>query len=557
MKTRINDLREEDAATPIGADVCIIGSGPAGLTIAAELAGCPFSVLVIESGARGKESDFAASLNEIENVGAKRILDQRRVRNRAWGGSSLTWSGRCRPFDRIDFETRPWIHESGWPIRAHEIEPFLRRSAPYLGLTVMEAEKEFSGSFPAREESFPTGDELELISWQFSRSSSFNEDYARFGPRFSHVKAANIRSLTNATVTEIVTSEDGSHATGLTLKTPDGKCVKVKCRFVILCAGGIENARLLLASNRQDPRGVGNAHDVVGRYLMDHARATLGTFDAASQKQVLSYFGVTRHPSGAILQRGLSLRPEIQRKLRLVNGAAWMTQHVEDDDVWRALRSLARRNGMSRATMMRNVLRNADQIVGGIWNILRGRDLPRRMGRLDLDTMIEQEPNPDSRILLSDRKDALGMPLARIDWRIGEKERWTAIRLGHAVNAALQQAGMPTATLAEWVANRRVEDADFLDQAHPTGSTRMSANPRTGVVDCNCKVHGIDNLYIAGSSVFPTAGHANPTLMIVALALRLADRVRQLAHSAETVHTISTEVPVADYSATDHVLAAS
>lgn len=189
---------------------------------------------------------------------------------------------------------------------------------------------------------------------------------------------------------------------------------------------------------------------------------------------------------------------------------------------------LGRRNGDGRLERSFDVLRYSGQIVQGLWaKCVLGRELPRRMGRLDLDAIVEQTPNCESRITLSDRTDVLGMPLTRIDWRIGHMERLTAIRLGHAVNAALARAGKPQAILADWVRDGRPEDAVFEDQAHPSGATRMSDSNLCGVVDRNGKVHGMDNLYISGSSVFPTAGHANPTLMIVALALRLSDWLQQ------------------------------
>lgn len=532
----IDNLRSLDPKKVIYADVCIVGSGPAGLTIAHELAHTSYSVLVLESGVQGHESEFAAGLNEIENLGEPRILDQRRVRNRTVGGTSLTWSGRCRPLDQIDFESRSWIPLSGWPLAASDLEPCLSRAAGYLGLQPLNYDDELlQGSNHFGVNVALHGNDLHSVFWQFSRSSALNEDYVRFGPRYHKLKAANIRLLADATVTELLTALDGSRLEEIRVTTQDRTSYRVRAKLTILCCGGIDNARILLASRRYSPTGVANENEVVGRFLMDHPRATLGTFPTESQASVQEEFGLFRHSSGSVLQHGLSLTPAVQRREHLLNCAAWTTQHVELDDVWRALRILGRNGGSGRLSQGRTVLRNVDQIVTGLWKrFVLGRELPRRMGRLDLDAMLEQSPDSESRITLSDRTDALGMPLPQIDWKIGEMERRTAIHLGHAVNAALARAGKPQAVLVDWVRNRRPEDAVFIDQAHPIGATRMSENPAHGVVDSNCKVHGIENLYIAGSSVFPTGGHANPTLMIVAMAVRLADRLRSLEYVDRT-----------------------
>jgi choline dehydrogenase-like flavoprotein len=510
----------------IDVEICIIGAGPTGYTIAAELARTGRSILVLESGAKDGETEFAAGLNQVENVGQPRIVDQRQVRNRTLGGSSSTWSGRCAILDPIDYALRSWVPRSGWPVSENEMKPYVRRAADYLGLQHLDCtEAELAGC------DVPTGgltleeSDLRWVLWQFSRSNGFADDYVRFGPQFERLRADNVRVLTNATATELVPSIDGKRIEEIRILAPDRTAYKVRSRWTILCGGGIENARLLLASRCRDSRGVANSGDMVGRFLADHARTTLGTFAPQSCAQIQKTFGLFRHSSGTVVQRGLSPGFAIQKRNCLLNSAAWTTQHVADDDVWRALRNLRQSRAEKRA-LGGQILQYSDQIINGLWSMARGKSLPRRMGPLHLDAVIEQPPDPESRITLSGQSDALGMPLARIDWRIGQMERRTAIYLGHAVNGALLRAGLPAADLTDWIQNRRPENACFIDQAHPIGTTRMSDRESQGVVDRNCRVHGMDNLFIAGSSVFPTGGHANPTLMIVAMAIRLADHLR-------------------------------
>jgi choline dehydrogenase-like flavoprotein len=144
-----------------------------------------------------------------------------------------------------------------------------------------------------------------------------------------------------------------------------------------------------------------------------------------------------------------------------------------------------------------------------------------------LDCIVEQRPDPDSRLSLSDRTDCLGLPIARLDWRISDQERETVATFGNLICKEFQRIGLANPKLADWAKHRRLDDSRFVDVCHPTGTTRMASDARSGVVDTHCQVHGTEGLYIAGSSVFPTTGHANPTLMIVALAIRLADRLKQ------------------------------
>jgi choline dehydrogenase-like flavoprotein len=152
--------------------------------------------------------------------------------------------------------------------------------------------------------------------------------------------------------------------------------------------------------------------------------------------------------------------------------------------------------------------------------------LPHKLQGLRIDGITEQRPDPESRITLSDRTDPLGVPIARVHWRIDDDARRSLIRLGHLLADEFPRAGLPRPLLEDWIAEQRPQDSVITDHGHTAGTTRMSNDPKWGVVDSNCQVHGIERLYVAGASVFPTSGHANPTLMIVSVAIRLADRIK-------------------------------
>lgn len=532
LRMKIVDLLDLPANVSLTCSICIIGSGPAGLTIATELANTHHDVLVIESGPRTRPEPFSSSLNEIESVGEKRVLNQSSLRNRVLGGSSHTWSGRCANLDAIDFEARDWVPYSGWPIGQGDLAPHMERAMAYLGLSSDRDEVAvLEERLLAHRLELHRRNELAPISWDFSQTSRLRLDYVRFGPRFAHLSARNVSVITEATVTNLIPDEQRRYIESVEIAARTGLLYHVKADYVILCGGGIENPRMMLASRSVDPGGVGNARGLVGRFLMDHPRTTLGTFDPQDIPTIQQSLGLRRLPSGSRIQCGFTLPASVQRSQRLLNCAAWTTQHIAEDDVWRRMRSARSLHGQERWDAMRAVAMNLDQLAASLWGkFVLGRPLRRRLSRLDLDVMVEQTPNRDSCIRLSERTDALGVPLAEIDWKIGAMERVTAIRLGQAIERALREAGMPTPRMAPWVSRIRPEEVVFADAAHPAGGTRMASSPSRGVVDEDCKVFGLDNLYVAGSSVFPTLGHANPTLTIVALAVRLAATLRALPH---------------------------
>ncbi len=335
--------------------------------------------------------------------------------------------------------------------------------------------------------------------------------------------------MTNATVQQIVVNAEASRVTAIEVAAADGQRRMVTAPMVIVCAGGIENPRLLLSSNRVMVNGLGNGHDLVGRFLMDHPRGAAAAFDIAGCDDLRRRFGhyvVKDEQGGHVYAHGLQLSPRAQRAEALLNCAAWLDGDTSADDPWDAIKRIMRLR--PRLTDDAVILAsNVPLLWRGLKQSLVERNgLPRKIDRLKLVVMVEQRPDPDSRVTLSSRSDRFGMPRCRIDWRINEQEQHTARRMAQLVASAFAAAGLPSPTLEPWVAQGAPFPASFQDVAHPTGTTRMGRDPRTSVVDADCQVHGIQGLYLAGSSVFPTCGHANPTQMIVALAIRLADTIK-------------------------------
>ncbi len=535
---KIDDLRQMGDASEIHTDLCIIGSGPAGLTIASELRHAAIDTLIIESGGLGSDPG-ADGLNHIESVGAPRVMDQALVRTRIFGGTSHVWSGRCAPFTEWDFAQRDWVPHSGWPLQHGELAPHLARACDYLGLSDSDYDSDLAPYVRGDRRRALDGGALEDCFWQFSKDSQRPLDFMRCGPSFLGQNAPRTRVLLNANVTDILTNEAANCVAGVEVASLTGQRLVVRPKAVVLAAGGIENARIMLYSNRRRG-GLGNQHGLVGRFLADHPRCTLAEIDLRSAAELQRYYGLFQpghRARGNVFVRGVTLSRHVQQQRELLNCAAWMTEERAADDPWDAVKRLLLRQPAASVRDLWTVASQPGLILGGLANrLLQGGGVRHKLQRLVFDCAVEQQPNPDSRLTLTDAHDALGLPKARLDWRISDQEKATALALGQSLDQNFRQRGLPQLRLAEWVAANRPDLARFVDTAHPSGTTRMAHAPQSGVVDPHCQVHGVEGLFVAGSSVFPTNGHANPTLTIVALAIRLADHLKDRGwHAAPAV----------------------
>lgn len=529
----ITDRLDGGVASLGPADIVIVGTGPAGSTLARELSGAHLKVVVLESGGTERLA-WADALNEVENIGRERESDQWSVRNRILGGSSHTWGGRCTPFEDIDFAQRSWVPASGWPVTPEELQPYLERSATHLGLVAGDHYND--DRFWRLAGRTPPGDwpntEVLPVQWQFSRDSTedYPFEYMRFGRHLRELIAPNVTVVTGATVVRIDPTLAGDAVRSVEVAAPDGSRSTLATRTVVLAAGGIENPRLLLASTSVTTAGLGNGHDLVGRYLMDHVRGVIGTFPLVGTERLQKRLG--RYTvEDRLFRAGFRLSPAVQEREALLNCASWLAEALAKDDPWAALRRVL--SGQGSLADARDIARNVPLFARGARDHFVERNgIPRKLDALHLVAMVEQVPDPDSRITLSDRKDAFGAPLPCIDWRVHPDEARTVRRMAEITAEQLQRMGLPVPKLSDWVRDGSELPPDWRDVAHPTGTTRMSDDRRTGVVDADGQVHGVSGLYVAGSSVFPTSGHGNPTQLIVALAVRQADHLR-LAHARQ------------------------
>jgi len=522
---------------------------------------------VLESGDL-QENDEHELLNRVVSVGAPNSPEQiakRRifhsvntkfwshenqpfgVRCRALGGSTNAWAGKSAPFSPIDFEKRDWLDLPGWPISYAQVRPYIDRALQTLELCPIDPKTRFSRT------------QLHSFYWQFARSRINHIDSMRFSEEIQHATDLEIEIVLDATVTRINLDETGPRFQSLNVASTRGQSIKVQARICILAASCIENARLLLASDDLASNGIGNRHDQVGRNLIDHIGCEIAKANDSNFTRIWRDFGFTTVGHGKkshLFMHGLALTPEIQKQEKLTHAAVYFLPRLAEDDPWRALKRLLARKSKNIFSDVSTLVRGVRYMVTGtaqqimvrpsfpaalrnlIVNLVIRFDsnfvaeeflsqgLPRKINGVTVEAICEQLPHPDSRITLSDQHDRFGVRQAVVNWQINPKEISTIIRLAKVVQEALADAGYGDLELVDWIAEGAPERAVIIDMGHTLGATRMSARPEEGVVDTDCQVHGVSGLYVGGGSVFPTSGHANPTLMMLALAIRLADHVK-------------------------------
>lgn len=523
--------------TLIEKDICIIGAGAAGITLARELIGQPYQVCLLESGGLGFDEQ-TQSLYAGENIGES-YFPLKESRARYFGGSTNLWAGWSRPLDEIDFEYRSWMPYSGWPFTKAELVPYYERAqaACHLGPFKYDLESWKDGLAQLQRQQLPQlPDQLTTYIWQLVPPT-----HVRFGEayRAELEQAENITTYLHANVVEIETNDTAQAVTRLRVASADGKKFSVVAKVFILAVGGIENPRLLLASNQVQNTGLGNQYDLVGRFFMEHPYLLSGKLKL-SRPDAFAYAQKNCTVGETLIGTAVSLSKEVQEREQILNFSARLLPMQEEwVDALKRLKSKNRQKKKHKAFPTAHagrkyrksqvpaiedlvkVIANLDRLAAKAYTKL----LNKPSNLCDTHLIGEQAPNPDSRVTLSRDRDRLGLNRAQLDWRLSPIDKYTIQRSQQLIAREFERSGLGKMQI-------ELGDDDTAWQAlggsyHHIGTTRMSCNPREGVVNEHCQVHGISNLYVAGSSVFPTGGLSNPTLTIVALAIRLADRIKE------------------------------
>lgn len=571
-------LDARDAATPdkLAAQVIIVGSGAAGVALGMRLAQGGVQVLLVEAGGQ-KVSAVAQEFYRAATIAPESHGPTHLYRRRALGGTTAIWGGRCIPFDPIDFEQRDWIAHSGWPMAYEDVAAYYGEALAVCqaGAPSADWRDDFlAGPTLARAASHGQAPMVEGVTSpdlvldrieRFSQPANFGKVYGAQMQSSQHLQV-----LLQANVIEILTNDEGTQARGVLMATADGtRRLMAHAPLVVVATGGIETPRLLLASRRAKNCGLGNELDLVGRFYQAHIEGEVGEllFRDAPEKVLLDY---QRDAQGIYCRRYIWLSPEAQRRERTgamvarphhpkivdpdhrnpILSAMYLVKDLIVSEYARKMTSTeqaakARYGGRTYALYaahLRNIVLGSPQLARFAVNWVAKRNLASRKlpsvvlrdprGQYVLDINAEQTPNPESRIMLGNEVDALGVPRLAIRWRT-VPEDYAMIARG----LRAMQRGFAASAGVEY----RLDDASFeADVAactriggHHIGTARMGASAQTGVVDANGEAFGTKGLFVCGAATFPTSGFANPTLTIVAMALRLADHLRLQLKEAE------------------------
>ncbi len=530
------------------ADLCIIGSGPAGITIARELARTGQRIFIVESGAE-KDTPPASELNRgtVDSPQGYPANVLQEGRRRQMGGSANLWNHeprgqkdkfiRCVPLDAVDFEKRDWVPNSGWPFSRGELEPYYQRAQRAFGIG------EFDYSSKTWQGSDTTMRALELDGME-SSVSQFGLPRHFLKDAFAELaQSGNVRFFLQTSLLSLERDPTSNRIIFAEVCNSDGGRFRIRASTFVLAAGGLENPRILLLNQAAQPGGLGNQNDMVGRCFMDHPSITLGTllphsaelFDRAS-------FYDQRVVNDQPVMGKLQLSSDVMRREKLLNlysvlvprfrnlhsnlsfilkellikGPQFLSRHRHSDDC----NQTPDQHPEAALPIRQRLLEGYFSECYCGWSHLENK--AKRFGDFRVRALVELSPDRSNRVMLGDELDRFGQPKMKIVWRWNELDLRSIRRTQELFRDKL-------AAIGKFVP---VEEGSpdfprsFYSTHHFMGTTRMHNDPSQGVVDAHCQVHGTKNLFIAGSSVFPTGGCANPTLTLVALAIRLADHLK-------------------------------
>ncbi len=525
------------------ADICIIGGGVAGIAAAKDFLNGNQDVIILESGGEYPDNK-TQTLTTGRNSGLE-YYDLETTRTRAFGGTSLTWTidlnkdeeigVRLREMDRIDFEERDWIPNSGWPITKKELDPYYEKANQFCKIGPHNYDVNHWEDKSETPRLRFKDNSVETAIFQFANREVFYKDYKE-----EISQSSNLKFFLNATVLKINLTESVSQVENVIAINRNGQKFTVKANYFMVSVGGLETPRLLLLSNDQMKSGIGNQNDLVGRYFMEHPHLWSGVFYPSNPSLYKKLALYSIHHRHRIPIMGKWVLPEkTLRSEKLMNCA--MSIHYEPNlKKKKSLKSFNKlRKNLFRLKLdgdtkkaFKKLVKESDTLLNIVKDklIVHERKLDRnhdvKYDGFKLNIMSEQLPDPDSRVELDTIRDMYDQPKLKLHWKLNPFDIRNIRRYQEIIDAELRKNNHGVLDI-ELKGNEI--PGDIHGGWHHMGTTRMHRRPEKGVVDENCKVHGVENLYIAGSSVFPTGGYANPTLTLIALTLRLTDHIKKIS----------------------------
>ena len=445
-----------------------------------------------------------------------------------FGGTSGHWNGQCgMPLPR-HLKERPGVVNASWPISFDKLVPYYRKANSLLELGNFDYDKAEEKSLASHIKPSMKGPLAPYI-WRYRLN-----DALRFGPRMKTEmeQAPNIQVFLHANAKKLITNAKANQLEEIQFSTLNGKGGVVRARCFVLACGGLEIPRLLLNTDDVQHVGLGNSQGLVGRYFMEHPNAVIGTLylsDPAASKTLRLLTKRVRDqatPNGTWLP-AYCLGDALEREQKTGGGYyrfdiriawlhGWNSVSKSSSSVWFKMHLLARFFDEWAYAAYRSVRKPKKYTNFSANNEAR------------IFIEFEQVPNRNSRVFLTRDRDRLGLRRLVLDWRLTEQDMRTARALGEAIGREAYLRNWGRFRFDEWLMEDGVERSnEFGISSHHIGTVRMGDSPQSGVVDPMCRLFDCDNLYIAGSAVFPTASFVNPTLTIVALAYRIADDLKE------------------------------
>lgn len=497
----LTDILNIEEHVKLRKQVIVIGSGIAGAEVATHLARHGREVLLLESGREAFDPSIQV-LNDLTFAGKRhrelnpdsyyhRYLppELRGVsRVRQFGGTSNVWTGKWKYLQPSDFVPSPWIENSGWPIDFEDLLEHYRSAARDYGFGDLEAEAKRSEIVALQNKIAANGLKMSSFYWEEKPTRTA----IRFGEEMR--RSENLQVVMGATATELILDETCQRVVAVACRSLEGKELIVEGETIVLATGGLETARLLLASDRQLPGGIGNAHDLVGRFYTDHPKHHTGTLQPGPlTREYARELQYGPKPRFCIC---FALDDATQRAQKLLEHVLYLKPIYE-----KPLERL-------RRTLLRRPI-----CLDGNGAIASYR----------VKFVTEQAPQKDSRIMLGTERDALGKRKPVLDWCFTEQDRQSLEKTLQLLTQRVAAAGLGKFDFGEDPPSLE----NMTDAAHQMGTTRMASRPKEGVVDTDCRVFGTENLYVASSAVFPTGPSYSPTFTILALARRLGQHLLQ------------------------------
>jgi choline dehydrogenase-like flavoprotein len=519
----IHDINDPASPSTHHADLCIVGSGALGISAAREFIGTSHSVIVLEGGGQSFEqksqepyqSDVVGLGHTGIHIGRARVL----------GGTTTLWAGQALPLFEVDFKKRDWVPFSGWPIERSALVDYYPRAQRVMQLPMVSYDR---ATWPSATP--PPEYDADAITPYFSQFAAVPDFAVKYRQELE--AAGNVTVLTHANAVCVSANADANAIQEIRVKSFDGKQCVVRAKMFLLCCGGIETARLLLASDNVEKTGVGNSRDVVGRFFQDHPGVAIPV-RVLDKRKFGSWYnsfkkGNVRHSIKLAASESLQCKREM-----LNTGCEVFYPATEDDPiasaklVLQAMRKTHLRSQLPGALV--KVLKRPDKVMkAAVRHYVLKQVASVNSGTPHIGFSVEQMPNPQSRVMLGAKIDSLGMRRTTLDWRVTAAEGRSISIFAEAVAREWRRLGVAEFNPADLKIQGREhgENGGYIDASHHMGTTRMGTDPASSVVDLSCKVHGYDNLYIGSSSVFPTGGFSNPTLTALALCFRICDQIK-------------------------------